>query len=357
MVHPINLTSAEIAAAPPRPVLAAAMALLSRPSAYTPPGGNPALREVVARHLSERSLRPTEADETVLTTGASGAIAALVLARVPEGGAVLVPDPGLPLYERTLRRLGRRPVRYPSPLGPDDGRWADIVAQHGGSAHALLWNSPHNPTGVVHTAEQLRSAARLAAEHGLFLISDEVFHDLVWHGTHHSPLRWADPEASAGVWSASKSLRLCGLRVGWLAASRANAGEAARAAWELHMSSPVPGQVAMGAALRVYGDVCAESRAQVAANLPVLAAAFPPGWATPTRAGTCLWVDTRSSGMYDTEFAAHLHAECGVAVWPGSRFGPGGRGHIRVNAGAEPAAVREAARRIRAAVGTTAEAG
>ena len=55
------------------------MAMLSRPSAYTPPGGNPALREVVARHLSERSLRATEADETVLTTSASGAIAALVL--------------------------------------------------------------------------------------------------------------------------------------------------------------------------------------------------------------------------------------------------------------------------------------
>ncbi|MEU6067996.1 pyridoxal phosphate-dependent aminotransferase [Streptomyces sp. NPDC047082] len=343
MSYFVDLTSADVVLRPPDVVAAAVAALLARPSGYTPPGGNPALREDVARHLTERGPRPVTGEETVLTAGATGAFAALVLARVPAGGTVLVPDPALPLYARTIRTLGRHVERYPVPTSAGDARWAEVIAAHAPRCSALLWNTPHNPTGRVFTAPQNRTAAELADQYGLFMLSDEVFHDLVWHGTHVSPLRWADPERSAGIWSASKALRLSGLRIGWLAASRETAALAAHASWELTMSAPVPGQVALGMSLRCYDAVVAASRAQISRNLPVLAAAFPPRWVTPVQAGTCLWVELKGTDMTDTQAARHLLAECGARVWPGSRFGPLGTGHLRLNAGAATADVERVA--------------
>jgi aspartate/methionine/tyrosine aminotransferase len=323
----MDLAAAEIRLPPPAAAAAAAAAAVRRPLAYTPPGGHPLIRAEVARHLGTHGPRPATAEEVVLTAGATSALAAVVAATVPVGGVVLVPDPGLPQYRRTIELLGRRVASYPAPQ--DDDRWYESVRRQAPDATAVVWNDPHNPTGRIATPAEARRVADLAGRHGLFLVSDEVFADLAWPQAVHSPLPWCDPQRSAGVWSASKSLRLAGLRLGWLAAAPAVASRVARAAWDLTMSVSGPGQLALGAALRRYEATVAESRAHLERNFMVLADAGLPRPA----AGTCLWVDVSRSVHDDAVLSRVLLQEYGVKVWPGSRFGPGGAGFLRVNAG------------------------
>jgi aspartate/methionine/tyrosine aminotransferase len=330
----VDLSAAEVRLPPPAVVRAAVDAHLAEPSTYAEPAGDLELRARLVGHLRSTGVPCQGEEQVAVTAGATAALAALVSSQTPPGGTVLVPDPGWGMYRRLVETTGRRPRRYPVPDGAaGDDAWRAEVERIAAGADALIWNSPHNPTGRVATGAQCAAVARLASRHGLFLISDEVLSDLTWTVPHTSPLPAADPERRAGVWSASKSLRLTGHRVGWLWGSERTASAAAYVAWSQTMGAPTPGQVACRAALSARSEVVAESRALIHGNLERMVSALAARADFP-QAGMALWLDLGDTGLSGTEAATRLAGEYGLRVRAGESFGPAGAGRVRLNAGA-----------------------
>lgn len=341
----LDLSAAEVHLPPPAVASTALVAHLAEPSTYAEPAGDPELRAALAGRLRSSGVPCQGMEQVAVTAGGTAALTALVGTHTPPGGTVLIPDPGWAMYRRLVETTGRRPVRYPVPAGDDS--WAAELERVAPGADALIWNSPHNPTGRIATPAQCAAVARLASRHGLFLISDEILCDLTWTASHVSPLAAADPERRAGVWSASKSLRLSGHRVGWMWASERVVGPAAHVAWSQTMGAPGPGQVACRAALSVYPEVVAESRALVRANLERMVSALAAcGDVEFPQAGLFVWLDLGHTGLSGTEVARRLADEHRVKVRAGEPFGPAGAGHIRLNAGAGRKVVDDALVRL-----------
>jgi aspartate/methionine/tyrosine aminotransferase len=345
-----DLRHAEISLPPPSGVRKAVAAALSDPVRQAPMAGLPELRDGLASHLSHQGL-PAEAGRIVVTTGASGAIAALVLACTSEGAGVLIPDPGFPGHRLSIEALGRRAIRYPMPGREHGLALAQDLGRTALDAEAMVWLAPHNPTGEVTSTVLAAAIAKVARDRKLFLISDEVNSDLCWDRAQPSLLLYSDLEHSAGVWSASKSMRLPGARVGWVLTSATIARKVAQAAWALTMSAPLPGQLACLACLGDYANIVDESRQYVRKNLTELTYWLSPHFQVRLpAAGSCLWLDIRPIGLDAEDFATRLRSSTGVAVWPGEHFGPAGRGHLRISAGTERAVLVEGLKRMTAFV-------
>lgn len=343
----LDLGAAEIHLPPPEAVRNAITAHSGEPSTYPEPAGERSLRGALARHLALGGVPCRDIGQVAVTPGGTAALAALVTTQTRPGGKVLVPDPGWAMYRRLIQATGRRPVPYPVPVTAEDDAWMVGLDRAAPEADALIWNSPHNPTGGSASPAQAAAVVRIASRHGLFLISDEVFSDLTWAAPHSSPLAEADPDRRAGVWSASKSLRLAGYRVGWLWASEPVTQAAAYVAWSTTMGAPLVGQVACRMALSAYQEIVTESRALVRANLHQMVQAL--GAHTPVeapQAGMFLWLDISHTGLSGEDATRRLAAEYHVKVWPGERFGRAGAGHIRLNAGVSRAVLDDALERL-----------
>ncbi len=156
------------------------------------------------------------ADEAVMMTcGASGAITLALLALVDPGDEVLVPDPWFVIYHELVGIVGGVPVPYD--LYPDFRlRAADLAPLLGASTKLVILNSPANPTGAVHGAEELRAVAELCGERGVPVLSDELYEDFVYDGPHVG-IKPLLGEGSLLVGGFSKSFGMAGWRLGWAA--------------------------------------------------------------------------------------------------------------------------------------------
>lgn len=336
-----DLRNAEIELAPSTGAAQALHRALREPVRLGPMAGLPELRERLSQLLTATGLT-TRAEQVVVTAGASGALAATLSALTKPGDAVLLPDPGFPGHSLAVAALDRLPLYYPMPYGARDVNALAVLDSMAGQSAALVWVSPHNPTGRICDDVLARSVARIAADHRLLVIADEVFHDLSWTRPHVSVLAHADPELAVGIWSGSKSLRLPGARTGWLRAPEALASRLAEAAWALTMSAPVLGQIACLASLDDYDATVRRSRQHVWSNLRSLRAGIET--CAPVRlpdGGTCVWFDIGWSGLNSRDFVSRLRASHHVRIWPGSRFGARGDGFVRISAGPTGQEVRD----------------
>ena len=184
---------------------------------YAPGAGVPELREAVAQHQAAHygvELDPTR--EVLVTTGATEAIAAAILAFVNPGDEVVVLEPFYDSYVATIQMAGgvRRPVTLRSPdfrLDVDELRAA--VTDR---TTAVLVNSPHNPTGTVLDRDELEAIAAVAREHDLVVITDEVYEHLVFDDRAHVPLCTLDGMWDRTVSISSKTFSFTGWKVGWV---------------------------------------------------------------------------------------------------------------------------------------------
>ena len=246
-------------------VEAAVAALREGRNQYAPGAGVPELREAVAQHQAAHygvELDPTR--EVLVTTGATEAIAAAILAFVNPGDEVLVLEPFYDSYVATIQMTGgvRRPVTLRSPdfrLDVDELRAA--VTDR---TTAVLVNSPHNPTGTVLGRDELEAIAAVAREHDLLVITDEVYEHLVFDDRAHVPLCTLDGmwDRTVSISSAGKTFSFTGWKVGWVTgpAPLVRAVESAKQ-W-LTFSSGAPLQPAVAYALTkesgFYGRLAAE---------------------------------------------------------------------------------------------------
>jgi N-succinyldiaminopimelate aminotransferase len=185
---------------------------------YAPGVGVPALRQAVAAHQSRHYGIDLDPDtQVVVTTGATEGIAAALLGLVDPGDEVVVLEPYYDSYVAMIAFAGgvRRPVTLRAPDFRMDP--ADLEAAITPRTRLMLVNSPHNPTGTVLNRDELEAIARVAVEHDLVVVTDEVYEHLVYDDREHVPLATLPgmAERTLTLSSAGKSWSFTGWKIGW----------------------------------------------------------------------------------------------------------------------------------------------
>lgn len=204
---------------PPALLEAAVDAIRSGHNQYPPGRGVPELRTAVAEHQRRCYGLDVDPDTEVLVTcGATEAIAAAVLALVEPGDEVVMLEPYYDSYAACVALAGG--VRRTVPLARPGFRLdAEALAvAFSPRTRMLLLNSPHNPTGRVLDAAELEAVARLAREHDVLVVADEVYEHLVFDGRRHVPVATLPgmAERTLTVSSAGKTFSVTGWKVGWV---------------------------------------------------------------------------------------------------------------------------------------------
>jgi len=274
------------------------------------------------------------------------------------GDPVVVNPPVYPPFHDFVRNLDRRVVEAPlggdARIDPDvlEDTFRRVTAGRGRAAYLLC--SPHNPTGTVHTAEELTAVAALAERYGVRVVADEIHAPLVVGDARFVPyLSVPGGERGLSLMSASKGWNLAGLKAALAVAGPGAAGDLARMPEEVGHGPSHVGILAHTAALRDGTAWLDALLAGLEANRGLLAALLAerlPGVRYRSGDATYLaWLDCRALGLGDDPAQAFLeHGR--VALNSGLPFGSGGAGHARLNLAASPEVLEEAVRRTAAAV-------
>jgi N-succinyldiaminopimelate aminotransferase len=305
---------------------AAARAVVEGSNQYAPSRGLPALREAVAAHYARHHGLELQADNICVTSGATEALAAAILATVEPGDEVIVFTPAYDAYVPLIRRAGGLPVEVP--LAPPGWRIerSALDAAISSRTRAIIFNNPHNPTGRLFDREELAVVAEFAVINDLIVISDEVWEHILLDGQIFTPIA-----AMAGMakrtlkcGSAGKIFSLTGWKIGWLAAAPELATLAARAHQFLTFASAPNLQSAVAFGLN-DGDAWLEPmRARFARARDRMASGLEAaGFSVLPSASTyfmCVDLAASGIGLDDETFAQRAVSEAGVAVVPLSPF-------------------------------------
>lgn len=241
----INLGQGFPSNPPPKFLLEAARRAVGTVDQYTPPAGLPKLREAIAEDLG------VEAENVVVTAGATEALHALAEALYGAGDQVVMLEPYFDVYIPQAKMAGAEPVLVPMQL---TDKWEpDLAALEGAispRAKALLINSPYNPTGSIFSRTDLEKIVAIARQHDLWIISDEVY-DQLYFGEAPIKMRELAPERTFTVGSAGKRLEATGWRIGWIVTPPGLAGEIAGMRQWASFCSVSPLQAAVAEALPI----------------------------------------------------------------------------------------------------------
>lgn len=313
---------------------AAIHALEHGATTYTSNSGLLALREEVCADLADRyGVRYRPEDECLITSGVSEGLDLTLRALLNPGDEVIVPEPCYVAYAPCVAFAGGTPV--PVALDPAEAYRLD-PARIGGAVtdrtKAVLFGSPSNPTGSAQSATDLAAMAALAVEHDLWLLSDEIYDRLTYHGTH------TPASAAPGAWERtvllggfSKSYAMTGWRVGHVCAPEPLAALMHRIHQYTMLCAPHMSQVAALEAMRTAQDDVDEMVADYDRRRRLFAKGLDElGLPCPEPGGAFyVFPSIRTAGMSSQEFAEGLLAQEKVAVVPGDVFGPSGEGHVR----------------------------
>jgi aspartate/methionine/tyrosine aminotransferase len=306
---------------------AAAEALMDGRNQYPPLTGVPELRAAVAAHNTRfYGLTPDPATDIVVTSGATEALTACMMALINPGDEVVVIEPVYDTYLPIIRMLGAVPriVRLSPP------RWdlprAELAAAFGPRTKAIMLNTPMNPTGKVFTAAELAFIADLLARHDAYAICDEVYEHLTFDGWRHMPLMTLPGMADRclRVGSAGKTFSLTGWKVGYVTAPTVLAALVAKAHQNLTFTTPPNLQraVAVGLAkddgyFRSLADDLQAKRDRLADGLAAIGFTV-----LPAMGSYFITTDFTPLGFTgdDVAFCRAITEQAGVAAIPVSAF-------------------------------------
>jgi N-succinyldiaminopimelate aminotransferase len=297
---------------------AAADAILAgRGNQYPPGPGVPELRQAIAAH-DERfyGLRYDPDREVLVTAGATEAIAAAMLALVEPGDEVVAFEPFYDSYAANIAMAGG--VRVPVTLRPPHFR-PDIDALGRaitGRTRLILLNSPHNPTGSVFTRDELAAIARLAVEHDLLVITDEVYEHVVYDGQHVPIAQFPGMrERTVSVSSAGKTFAFTGWKIGWVKATPELVTAVKTVKQFLTFVSGGPFQYAIAQALALPDAYFAQLRDELQAQRDLLTSGLRDlGFTVNEPQGT--YFATADVGQDGMEFCQRLPERAGVVAIP-----------------------------------------
>ncbi|BCR82260.1 MalY/PatB family protein [Arachnia rubra] len=275
----------------------------------------------------------------------------LTLATTQPGDAVVINPPVYPPFRAVCRTTGRRIVEVPVTA---DGRLdLDALAEAFKREHpaAYLLCSPHNPSGVVHTADELARVMELANAHDVTVICDEIHAPL--SGAEHTPIQLVPGgERALTVTSASKSWNLAGLKAGLIVPGAEAAGLVRSLGGYVPESASYLGVVAHATALTHGRDWLAEAVAGIHENKQYFAdelhRAIPELSWTPSQGTYLAWVDCSPLGL--THAGQHFFEQAKVRFGQGTDYDPAATQFVRVNLATSQEIISEAVRRMAASL-------
>ncbi len=305
---------------------AAARAVKVRSNQYPPSRGLPQLREAVAAHYNRHHGLSLDSNHICVTSGATEALGAAILASVSPGDEVIIFTPAYDSYAPMVRRAGGivREVALNPPEWRIDRQAIDAVVTD--KTRVIMLNNPHNPTGRLFDRDELETVAEFARGSDLIVISDEVWEHILLDGQRFTPLASLPGMAqrTLKIGSAGKIFSLTGWKVGWLVAEPEMASVAARAHQFLTFATAPNLQAAVAFGLD-EGDAWIEpmrerfarARDRMAEGLKAA------GYDVLDSASTyfqCVDLKASGIGLDDEAFAAAAVERAGVAVVPLSPF-------------------------------------
>lgn len=328
---------------------------------YTEALGSPAMRQAIAGHYRAWYDVDVDPARVAVTTGSSGGFVLAFLAAFDVGDRVALARPGYPAYTNILRSLGCEVVDLP--CGPET-RYQPTVEQLealDAPIDGLVVAGPANPTGTLVDRASLDALAAWCADHGVRLVSDEIYHGITYGdapGSEPGPAGAPTAATALGtgavvVNSFSKFWAMTGWRLGWLLLPDDLAAPVGALAGNVTLCPPALAQHAGVAAFTEAGYAAARgnvarysaSRRTVLDRLPDL------GWTrvAPADGAFYVYADVSSSGMDSRTWCARLLDEAGVALTPGTDFDPvDGHDWVRLSFASAPEVVAEAVDRIAA---------
>ncbi|PYS22488.1 MAG: hypothetical protein DMF72_13215 [Acidobacteria bacterium] len=322
-------------------------------SGYTLQAGIPALREKIAGDYPHMNLN---LEQIIVTAGSQEALYLIMRTLVEEGDEVLLPNPGFIPYTMMTRMLGGRAVTYRLPAKDDFGfDLADFKSKLSARTKVVICISPSNPTGRVLTNDDLRGIAKAVEESGsgAFIISDEIYRELYYTAERPASLSEFYPRAIV-VSGLSKSMRMTGWRIGWLAGD----AEVIKAALVLHgYTVTCASSISQKAALAAWTDEAAAAREEYRAIfhrrrdhlLGLLRSELGLRCVTPEGAFYTM-VDVSKFG--DEMKVAEAGLEQGVVTIPAAAFGDESRGYLRISFCADEERLSEGVSRLSRALET-----
>ncbi len=215
MKNPVDLSIGQPEFEVPAAVRDAAMrSILEGRNRYTVTQGIEPLRVGLLEKYGQRWDRfGGDELDVMVTSGVSGALTISFMATLDQDDEILIPDPYFVMYRQLATLVGAKAVCYDTypDLHVDAERIRPLINE---KTRAILVNSPCNPTGQVMRADQARALAKLVDDHGLLLISDEIYEDFVYEGRHVSPREFTSNCLVLG--GASKNMGVPGWRIGWM---------------------------------------------------------------------------------------------------------------------------------------------
>jgi len=327
---------------------------------YTPAAGLPELREAIAQKTARDSGWAVPASQVVVTNGGKQAVYQAFATLIDPGDEVILPTPYWTTYPEAIQLAGGVPVDVFA--GADQNYLVTVEqleAARTDRTKVLLFVSPSNPTGAVYSPEQTAAIGQWALEHGLWVISDEIYQNLVYDGVRAVSIVEAVPELTDRtilVNGVAKSYAMTGWRLGWMVGP----ADAIKAAANLqsHLSSNVS-NISQRAALEALTgpqeqvEVMRESFER-RRNLIVAELNKIQGLQCPTPEGA-FYVYPDVSGLLNREWggvtpttslelADLILEQAEVAVVPGEAFGPSG--YLRLSYALGEDAMLEGVRRL-----------
>jgi len=301
---------------------------------YTPAAGIPELRGAIAKKVREKNGFPAEAKNVVVSPGAVASIMSLLVATAEPGDDILLPDPAWPNYVMQVACLGCRAVRYP--LVPERGFQVDLDALERlvtPKTSVLVVNTPGNPTGALFPRDTIRDIVDFAKRHDLYLVSDEVYEEIIFEGEHVSTGIFNDDGRVASVFAFSKTYAVPGLRIGYAVCDDRLAALVEKLQTPLVTCPTSVSQKACLAALEGPQEPVAEMcRAYRERRDAVVSILRDRGRYLYTPSGAFyILIDISTTGMGSDDFALALLRERKVALAPGETFGDATRSFVRIS--------------------------
>ncbi len=315
---------------PPKHVVEALHeAARSGKNGYGPSLGLPELRSALAGRIRDYWHEDVNADNIIVTAGATQGLMAVTQTFVDHGDEVLVPDPGFVLYDAQTRICGGFPIHYG--LRPENGYNPDMdEIQEKITPRTKLWviNTPGNPTGACMSKEEVRAASEIAEDHDIMIVADEVYDFLTFDQPHHSFLSQHDNV----VWvnSFSKTYAMTGWRLGCIATKT----EYVKAIEKMHYYTvacpPTPIQWAGVAAINGPQDELEAMKLEFRKRRDHITKRIQgiDGFNMQKPGGAFYAFPSYDFDIKSADLALRL-AEAGLISSPGSAFGRLGEHHLR----------------------------
>ncbi len=302
---------------------------------YNPSPGYPDLRQVIADDINaRRKIKKYDMENVVVTPGGKPIIFFSLLATVNPGDEVIYPNPGFPIYGSVIDWIGAKPVPIPlreeNDFRMDVDEFKKLVTD---KTKYVIINSPQNPTGGVLTRDDLKTIAEIALERGFWVLSDEIYCNIVYQGEHHSLSEFDGMEEQLILLDGfSKTYAMTGWRAGyglmpkelakWVAQLQTNSNSCVNSFIQRACIEAIKGpQDAVGGMVAEFKrrrDVIVDGLNQI----PRFSCLRPKG-------SFYVFPNIKEFGIPSQKMEDFLMEEAGVAALTGTSFGEFGEGYIR----------------------------